>query len=300
MNGNTDPSLISRIRALSTPLEPRSTGAAPQLPSLSGIRAVVFDIYGTLVISASGDIGLAGERDEGQALASALTAVGRKASSSLQAEAPDVLKQVIRDHHEQRKAAGISYPEVDILAVWSETLARFDVHLAGRELGCLAVEYECRVNPVWPMPGLKDLLDKLRSQGLRLGIVSNAQFYTPLMLQAFLGCHPQAMGFNPDYCAWSYQALEAKPATRLYRQILTQLQDREDIDPQQVLYVGNDQLNDIWPADICGCKTALFAGDARSLRLREGDQRCAATQPSAVVTELHQITDLLGIDKENS
>jgi len=48
----------------------------------------------------------------------------------------------------------------------------------------LAVEYECRVNPVWPMPAALETIETLRARGFRLGIVSNAQFYTPLIIEA--------------------------------------------------------------------------------------------------------------------
>jgi putative hydrolase of the HAD superfamily len=56
-----------------------------------------------------------------------------------------------------------------------------------------------------------------------------------------------------------------------------------------VLYIGNDIRNDIWPADRLGCRTALFAGDARSLRLREDDERLSDVKPDRVVTALGQI-----------
>jgi putative hydrolase of the HAD superfamily len=61
------------------------------------------------------------------------------------------------------------------------------------------------------------------------------------------------------------------------------------IQPVAVLYVGNDMLNDIYPANAIGFQTALFAGDRRSLRLRKDDPRCAALSPDLVVTDLGQL-----------
>ena len=49
--------LIERIRALSQPLDVIPTSVAEQLPRLEDIRAVIFDIYGTLFLSGSGEVG---------------------------------------------------------------------------------------------------------------------------------------------------------------------------------------------------------------------------------------------------
>ncbi len=296
MNKSEFAPLIRRIEALSTPLLPQTTGVTPRLPRLEGIRALVFDIYGTLLISASGDIGLGGDRNETQAFAAALESTGLKPMSSEQIEqGPPLLKEVIQEQHREQRAKGVEYPEVDIVAVWNQVLERLELNLNAEALQRLAVEYECRVNPVWPMPGLAQLLSGLGETDMRMGIVSNAQFCTPLMIQALLGKHPDELGFTPEYCVWSYRLLEAKPSTRLYEQCLRALAEREGIAPREVLYVGNDQLKDIWPASTSGCRTALFAGDARSLRLRENDERCNGVTPDAVLTELSQLGELLAV-----
>jgi len=282
------------IRSLSRPLEPRPTDLAPKLDPLSGIRAVLFDVYGTLVISASGDIGLAGERDATNAFAAALEAAGIKAPTTAD---PARLEAAIRASHAQRRAAGTEFPEVDILAIWSEVLGNEALGGEGSasrdRLAHLAVEYECRVNPVWPMPGLTRLLENLRRRPLVLGIVSNAQRYTPLMLEGFLGASIADLGFDTECCAWSYRLMEAKPSTRIYQVALAGLERVHGIAPGEVLYVGNDLRNDIRPASLTGCRTALFAGDARSLRLRGDDPHCAGVVPDRVITALSQITDAI-------
>ena len=128
------------------------------------------------------------------------------------------------------------------------------------------------------MPGLKETLAAIRERGLLLGIVSNAQFYTPLLFEAFLGAPPDELGFTPDCCVWSYREREGKPSTALYEKLATAL-EASSIAPDQTLYVGNDVRNDIRPAQRIGFKTALFAGDQRSLRLRQDDPECAAIKP---------------------
>ena len=65
------------------------------------------------------------------------------------------------------------------------------------------------------------------------------------------------------------------------------------IGPPEVLYVGNDMLNDILPASSVGFRTALFAGDARSLRRRQGDGRVARIVPDLVLTRLSQLQECI-------
>ena len=69
---------------------------------------------------------------------------------------------------------------------------------------------------------------------------------------------------------------------------------RRRIAPEEALYVGNDMLNDILPACKLGFHTALFAGDARSLRRRDGDGQLEAVAPDLVLTELGQLLHCIG------
>ena len=41
------------------------------------------------------------------------------------------------------------------------------------------------------------------------------------------------------------------------------------------------------------CRTCLFTGDRRSLRLREKDKCCKKLAPTAVVDNLHQLTEII-------
>jgi putative hydrolase of the HAD superfamily len=258
---------------------------------MAGIRAVLFDVYGTLVVSGCGDIGLtdtAAGRDHFRAALDAARIDTDKLPAGFDGAA--ALVETIGASHVIAREQGVDYPEVDILAIWQTLLSRLDVAADTRTLRHAVIEYEFRSNAVWPMPGLDAVIDALARQGLVLGIVSNAQFYTPLMLEAFLGRNIVTAGFDPRCCAWSYRQLVGKPSVRIYEPALATLRRDHGIEPQAVLYVGNDLRNDIWPARRLGCRTALFAGDARSLRLREDDARLRDVYPDRVVTTLDQIT----------
>jgi putative hydrolase of the HAD superfamily len=292
--------LITRIQQLNAPLEPKPTGISDHLVPLENIRAVVFDVYGTLFVSGSGDISIASEMSNQQALTEALR-VARFSGNLKEAGAKGVerLLQAIQHTHIMRQNIGITYPEVDIRDEWKTVLKSLQQeHLIEEKIThetilCVSVDYECWINPVWPMPGIQATLQALRDKECVLGIVSNAQFFTLLMFPAFLKKAHSELGFDPDLCAWSFQLLEAKPSPNLFRGVVECLHHQYGILPEETLYVGNDKLNDIWPAAQLGLKTALFAGDQRSLRLRENDTRCSDLEPDLIITELSQLPNLI-------
>ncbi len=313
--------LAAIIHRSRRPLEPHPTGEEPVLPRLSGIRAVVFDIYGTLLVSASGDISLASEGARGAAAIEALEAVfGQDARAEVEPEAltpgvkpapgvapganasgspagsrffgDEIVKHLHAAIHASHAESSSDHPEVDIVEIWKRVLAKLSIAGTDRQVKRLAVEFEVRANPVAPMPGLAEMLGGLNEAGLTLGIISNAQFYTPMAIAALSGKPLEAWGFEARHRHWSYRWSEAKPGRFLYEKCVEAFA-QEGVAPEEVLYLGNDVRNDIEPARALGMRTALFAGDARSLRWRRDDLRLADVRPDAVVTDLRQVLEIV-------
>lgn len=287
--------LIQRIRELSHPIEPIPTAIDPWISIPGDLRGIVFDVYGTLFVSGSGDIGIAKARRHPDALLDALKDSGFVGRLDLAAErGVEFLFEEIERAHRQRRAEGVECPEVEIRAVWGRVLDRLAacgwIVPGPTPAACarLAVEYECRVNPVWPIPGWREVVEDLRQRGVHLGIASNAQFYTPLLFPALMGAEASALGFRPDLCVYSFEHGAAKPSATPFR-ILGERFLRLGTAPAETICVGNDMLNDIAAAASAGFRTALFAGDARSLRMRENDPRCRDIGPDAVVTHPAQL-----------
>ena len=237
---------------------------AAKLPCLEGIRAVLFDIYGTLLISASGDIANADTEPSNTPF-----------------------RQAVTDEHQRLRQNGIEFPEVDIREIWQKIVADQEPQPSQEEIESLAVEYELRVNPVWPMPQLSETIAALRNP-FQLGIISNAQFMTPQLFPALAGSSLEQMGFVSRLCFYSFVHRQAKPGRYLY-QLAAQRLDEIGIGADETLYVGNDMKKDVWPASQVGFYTALFAGDRRSLRLHDGDKSLVGIEPDLVITELNQL-----------
>ena len=282
-----DREIITLITDHAAPLQPIPTGLKKRGSLATPVKAVLFDLYGTLFISGSGDISVLEEAVKTDRLSSLLKKHGVEMD-------PVRVKrrylETIQEEHERLRGEGVDYPEVVIERIWCDVLG-FESDERAR---FFAAEYESLCNPVWPMPHLTELLEKLRKRHIVLGIISNAQFFTPLLFDALLGSGPREHGFSRDLALYSYVYGFAKPSLFLYELAGKQLESR-GISVSEALFVGNDMLNDIYAAQNCGFKTALFAGDARSLRLRRDDGRCSGVTPDLTVIDLMQISEMVKI-----
>jgi putative hydrolase of the HAD superfamily len=250
------------------------------------VKAILFDLYGTLFISGSGDIGMAKKKSpQMERLEKLLQQFGIKNGSQT------VLKRfyaAIENQHEMLKKKGVDFPEVEIDQIWMRVLENDDLET----VRAFAVTFELIVNPVYPMPHLEKLLSACQNSNVLMGIISNAQFYTPYLFNWFLDSTPEDLGFHPDLILYSYKFGYAKPSTFMFRVVAEKLKNM-GIPAHSALYIGNDRLNDIYPAKNVGFKTGLFAGDARSLRLRKNHPKCKNLSVDLVITDLVQLLDYI-------
>jgi putative hydrolase of the HAD superfamily len=265
-----------------SPMSPQPTSMTPGGRPRERIRCVLFDIYGTLFISGSGDIGVSKKAPpQVQKLDHLLRQFNVRERPR---DLPRELFQAIEDEHRRLRNAGIDYPEIEIDRIWKQILKIDDLALARR----FAIQYELIVNPVYPMPNLENALAACRQKNIAMGIISNAQFFTPLLFEWFLDAGLESLGFHSDLIFLSYQIRHAKPSTKLFEKAAAAITAR-GLKTASVLYMGNDMLNDIYPANQLGFQTALFAGDARSLRLRTDDSRCLNLSADLILTDLEQL-----------
>ncbi len=266
-------------------MHPLPTGMVPSGRTRKALKAILFDIYGTLFISGSGDIGVSQGRFRKSEALNALCKRGHIPWSPEQMARK--LFAAIKEAHNQKRAAGIDHPEVEIDRIWQAILGWSSMERVRR----WAQAYECLVNPTFPMPGLDHVLRTLRGRGVPMGIISNAQFFTPRLFETYLGAYPEDLGFSPNLTLYSYRFGCAKPSMVLFELAVSRLRKR-GISPETVLYVGNDMRNDINTASKVGFQTALFAGDRRSLRRHANDPAIQSTRPDLVLTDLRQLLDV--------
>jgi putative hydrolase of the HAD superfamily len=279
---------ILRRHSRRLPVEP--TGTRPQLLPLPDVRAVLFGVYGTLFISAAGGVGSAADQEDAQAFDAAFRATGFKEGLNA-ARGAECFRATLRAHREHARQRGADYPEVNIVEVWRDCLLEMtrchwlDAVSIRFDLKQLAIEYEARVNPVWPMPGLVETLAQLKAAGMLLGIVSNAQFFTADLFRGLLGKTADQLGFDPQLQFFSYRYMRAKPSERLYQLVAKTLATR-GVAPSHTVHVGSDLRDDVLGAGRVGFRTVLFAGDRRGLHERRDDPHAQGATPDAIVTDL--------------
>lgn len=285
------------------PLQPIPTGVTSHYQKDGTIKAVIFDIYGTLLISSSGDVDQAEITDKN--LEQALNASGIKPTDGLQSVLDHILKDfeyTIRVCHEAARHNKVPYPEIDILSIWKivliharrKGLVRFDDDADIMLMTCV---FEFLSNKVFPMPGLKETIKGLKKLKIPLGIVSNAQFYTPVLMNYFLHNNivlkEKVKDFDKDLTVFSYKFGKGKPDFSLYEELIPSLKWKYGIIPSEVLFIGNDMLKDIWASKKAGYKTVLYAGDKRSLRMREDDDRTKGLKPDYIIDHLEQVLKIV-------
>lgn len=293
--------LKNRFRTLSSPQEPIPTNSDVRLKKLDNIKVVMYDFYGTLFLSGVGDIGVDDGKSDSNLMLRALnnSGIGITNKSAGQ-RALEIYSEVVKVELQKILLTGIEYPEPDIRVIWEHVLRQlFDENMIQTKptdsLGSiLSVEFEARMNPVWPVSDTVETLAFFKKNGLEQGIISNSQFYTPLLLEALTGKSIRELGFNSLLLHWSFEEKMKKPGLQFYKSAVQKISENlPSVKPNQVLYVGNDMLKDIWPATEMGFRTALFAGDKRSLKWRKDDERCKGIQPNVIFTEFSQLKHIV-------
>ena len=287
-----------------SPLSPLPTDAEERWERIGNIRAVLFDIYGTLVISGTGDIDACeySPSKTVKSLNEAGISVEEDPDGSAGRAIIELYREEISQRHERAHTQGIAFPEIDVRDVWEQVVRR------SRKRGLadfgnepdyrkVAFSFEMMNNHVYPMPGMKDVITRLSGEDIRLGMISNSQFFSPVIVNYFLTRNVdlslRITLFDPALCVYSFEERRGKPDVYLYEKAASGLAEY-GIRPGEALFVGNDMLNDIYPAQQAGFRTVLFAGDRRSLRMRRDHPELRGLAPDAVITDLSRIPEIAG------
>jgi FMN phosphatase YigB (HAD superfamily) len=284
--------------------------ARPHLVPLPGVRAVTWNVYGTLLAVAGGDLVFVHPNDFVMNVALDKTVQEFKmwASMSRKPGQPADYMKVIYEQllDEQRlSTGGEKYPEILSDRLWEGVLKKlfqkdykFDANFYGslnEYSRKVAYFFHASLQGTACYPGAAAALRHVAESGLAQGLLADGQPFTAVQLQRGLAAQ-EAVNLDdlidPELRTLSFEVRGRKPSERLFRHALQKLAQR-GVTSDQVLHVGSRVSQDIVPARRLGMKTALFAGDRASLQATPEQLKEPAGRPDVLLTELSQITEVV-------
>ncbi|MDD3179284.1 MAG: HAD family hydrolase [Opitutaceae bacterium] len=212
------------------------------------IRAVIFDLYGTLL-----EIGpppADADRRWTQAWKDGPGTAPRLDLAQFDARC----RQVVAAEHAAARARGIPYPEVYWPDVVDAVLPEFARLPAAQRTGASVYQADF-MRAVRLMPGAANVLRAAQRAQLHLGLASNCQPYTLGELDdALAGAGLSRDLFDPRISFLSFQQGFSKPDPHVFRLLTARLRTL-GIEPGEAVMVGDRADNDIAPARAHGWQT---------------------------------------------
>jgi FMN phosphatase YigB (HAD superfamily) len=216
------------------------------------IRAIIFDVYGTLL-----EVGPAPPGAEERWHSLHAEVFGCSSPMGL-ADFYAACDGAIARRHAEARARGISWPEVQWRSVVAEVLPALG-RLASETQEDFLFRQMQASRSLRLGDGASQALRALRERQTILGLASNAQAHTRRELGMALDSAGLSLAwFEPDLCFWSYQHGFSKPDPHVFR-ILTARLETRGIAPSEILMVGDRPDNDLEPARAHGWQTWRLA-----------------------------------------
>ena len=234
------------------------------------LRAVLFDIYGTLLeVGPPPPDGDARWRRLFKDLLDTEPAFSRF-------DFAIACNAVIARHHEAARARGIPWPEAHWPSIVAEVVPELTRLSRGDQEEFLYRQIQTgRATRLTAETA--DTLRWLQERRCLLGIISNAQAYTLRELQEALATHGLDRSlFQRDLCFWSFEHGFSKPDPHVFQILTARLQAR-GITPDQTLMVGDRLDNDIEPAQAHGWRVWHLNSDAQVTRYSGNWQQLRAS-----------------------
>jgi len=289
--------------------------ARPYLKPLPGIKAVAYDVYGTLLRIADGELLFQHPQQMRMevALDKTLQEFNLWNSMSRKPGAPwEYLQQLYIRAYDDLRLAGSGkkgdLTEVDAAKLWRRVLGKmeldkytYDAALYGDlDQLCekLAYFFHASLQGTEVTSGALETLKLVDASGLRQGLLADGQCFTLAQLQRAFdlagGSDPVGRWIDFTLVTLSYQAGVRKPSRSLYQQAVERFRSK-GIEPGEVLFIGARLRDDLAVAKQAGFRTALFAHDKLSLRAAMADLKDPAVKPDRLLTELPQVRDILSL-----
>ncbi len=243
------------------------------------IKALIFDIYGTILIpfdpkaKTISDPGKTKNIDNGLKKLLEILKEEFKIHLNDSEQYISYLKEkyfklieFLQNKSKEKKKEIVS-PEIIIEELWKILLKEeFNLNISLDKLSEIALLVEKEANPtIIERDTYKTLIwlkNDLKNKGVKIGVLSNAQSYTPKIIEENLFKYSSKKInffdiFDKDICLFSYKLLCSKPDPIVYHTLIDKLSEY-NIPPENTLFIGNDGINDIKIPKEFGFKTLFI------------------------------------------
>lgn len=301
-------------RDLSWPAAPdvQRTKSKPHLKSLPKVKAVTWNVYGTLLAVSGGHF--TREHPQKFIMDMALDKTIQefkmwKSMSRKPGQPADYMKVMISNCLDQlslQVEKGETHPEIPHERIWEGIIKKLMQNEYVIESGKYGTTEECALKIAYffhrSLQGVgaqvtaADTVHWLYENKYWQGLLADGQAFTSLHLErSFAEQNPQV---HLHQCipnvnrVLSHAIRGKKPSERLFREMINKLKGY-GITPEETLHVSNDLDNDLGPARKYGFLTCLYTGDSKSLVASPKMVEDKNTRPFVMVTELSQVIDML-------
>lgn len=289
--------------------------ATPYVKPLTGIKAVTWSVYGTLLRITDGELLHDHPQELRMQVAMDKTIGEFNMWHSMVRKPGDPWRQmyaVYQKFLDQERMAGTGrrgdVPEVDSRAVWRLIVDRlckkeyaWESSLYGDEdelAEKIAYFFHRSLQGTEAAPHALRTLLAVIDAGLMQSLLGDGQCFT--LVQLMRGLRAQGAVPPPDQllaldrAVLSFLEGVRTPSETLYRRSIQRF-GQAGIAPKQVLHVGCRLRDDLAVAKSLGLRTALYAGDKLSLRASKSEIGNPALKPDRLLTDLNQLRDVLAI-----
>ncbi|UNB48357.1 HAD family hydrolase [Staphylococcus coagulans] len=169
---------------------------------------------------------------------------------------PDLYKEIIKQFN------------VDRLS-WKDLFHDFEMHF---------------YRYVFPFYDTNYTLERLKAAGYKIGVIANGKSKIKQYRVYALGIEEYV-----NYLSTSETVGFRKPHPRIYEDILEKL----DVQPEEVIYVGDDALNDVAPAHAMGMVSVWYRHEGQEDEVVPLD-----SEMDYEITTLEELLDILNVKRE--
>ncbi|REJ82079.1 MAG: HAD family hydrolase [Planctomycetota bacterium] len=297
------------------PPAPRPLKATPYLKPLPGVRAVAYEVYGTLLRIDGGrlqhihpqqlrmQIALEKTIEEFRMWYSMSRKPGQPWEYLLQQYTTLIEEDRLKPTKRKGDAREVSSPH--IWRRWIDRLVKNEYQYEESFYGdpddlALKVAYffHASLQGTAAAEHARDVLAQVSSAGLLQGVICDGQPFTPAQLLRDLQRESPMTSLSevlsPGCTTVSAEMGVCKPSPSLFATGLAAFTKR-GVDPGEILYVSHRIDDDIAAIRSFGVRTALLATDAECCRVTADELRDPDRKPDRLLTDLRQISQILRI-----